>query len=63
LQATRAEVVTLQFNAHHEVGADLVTHRVDHAKHDAHPVLQAAAVVVRPVIGERRKERSEKITS
>ena len=44
-----------------EVGACGLTHRANHAKREAHPVLQAAAELVVAMIGQRRPERVEQV--
>jgi len=52
-EATGRQLVARDPRAHHEVAPDLAADLAQHLESEAHPVFEAAAVVVGPSVEER----------
>src|SRR6185295_20394576 len=61
--AARHEVVAAVADADDELGADGVADGAQHLADEAAPVLEAPAVLVRPLVRERRKEVLEEMAA
>mgnify|MGYP003694401603 CR=1 FL=1 len=55
-EAAGGHLVTRDASAHHPVAPDLTPDLAEHLEAEAHPVLEAPAVLVRPPVEERRPE-------
>ena len=61
VEPVRDEVAEADPHAHDPVGADALPHLLDHLSREAQPVLEGAAVLVRPLVVEGREKLVEQV--